>query len=167
MISPDHAQLMARYNTWQNQSIYGAASSVPSAELHLDRGAFFGSIFAILSHIYWADQLWLERFSHAERTVGDMASSTCQASTFKDLQAKRTKFDAKIESWAGGLTQKVLAAEFSWVSGLAGAPLKRPFWVNVTHFFNHQTHHRGQVHAMLTALGASPQDTDLIFMRGL
>ena len=63
MILPDFAQTMARYNRWQNGSLIAAAAGLSDAERRRDRGAFFGSIFATLAHLYWADTMWLHRFT--------------------------------------------------------------------------------------------------------
>ena len=63
MITPAHAQLMARYNRWQNQSLYKAADQITDADRKGDQGAFFGSIHATLNHLLWGDQVWLHRFA--------------------------------------------------------------------------------------------------------
>ncbi|MEM1422133.1 MAG: DinB family protein, partial [Pseudomonadota bacterium] len=75
MISPDHVRTMARYNRWQNRSLYGAADSLPDEARREDRGAFFGSIFGTLNHLLWADQMWMRRFAEtpapAVRTISE------------------------------------------------------------------------------------------------
>jgi uncharacterized damage-inducible protein DinB len=77
------------------------------------------------------------------------------------LQARRAEADAGIEAWAARLTPADIAGEITWFSGATGQEMRRPRWLLVTHMFNHQTHHRGQAHALITAAGARPGDTDL------
>jgi uncharacterized damage-inducible protein DinB len=81
-----------------------------------------------------------------------------------DLKARRVAVDRVILDWANGMTPEWLEGDLLWYSGAMKADVAKPKWLTVTHFFNHQTHHRGQVHAMLTAAGAKPDDTDLFLM---
>jgi uncharacterized damage-inducible protein DinB len=83
------------------------------------------------------------------------------------LKAARVAADARIEAWAGGLTEAGLALPLTWVSAAANREMTMPLWFTVAHFFNHQTHHRGQVHALLTAAGAATGDTDIPFVLDL
>ncbi len=168
MITPEHVQLMARYNHWQNGSVYSAAARLDAAELERDRGAFFGSILATLAHILWADQIWMSRFTpQISRPEGGIATSTLAPGGLEGLMQRRAAMDAAILHWAAELEAGELAATLSWFSGAIGADVQRPTWLCVTHVFNHQTHHRGQVHAMLTATGVRPDDTDLFLMPDL
>jgi uncharacterized damage-inducible protein DinB len=165
MISPAHAQLMARYNRWQNRSIYTAADRVPDAERRRDQGAFFGSIHATLNHLLWADQMWLHRFAGTPAPGPKRPKdSTAMFEQWQDLARERVAFDDVIVGWTEKLDQAWLDSDLTWFSGAAGREISRPKWKLVTHFFNHQTHHRGQVHAMLTRLGAKPEDTDLMLI---
>ncbi|MEO1325006.1 MAG: DinB family protein, partial [Pseudomonadota bacterium] len=66
MITNDYLRSMARYNRWQNGEIYGAAARLSDGERCKERGAFFGSIHGTLSHLYWADRIWLSRFDLIE-----------------------------------------------------------------------------------------------------
>ena len=72
--------------------------------------------------------------------------------------------DQAINDWATGLDDERLTGDLSWFSGALQADVSKPMWMLVSHFFNHQTHHRGQVHAMLTSAGPKPEDTDLFIM---
>jgi uncharacterized damage-inducible protein DinB len=78
-----------------------------------------------------------------------------------ELKARRAAVDAKIEAWAARLTPETLAAPLTWYSGIVGREVSMSLWIAVGHFFNHQTHHRGQAHALLTRAGATTGDTDL------
>lgn len=165
MISPDHVQLMAKYNAWQNDSLFGAAASLSDAERKLDRGAFFASIHGTLNHLLWGDQTWMSRFDGTSPpgVKGGQASADYYEH-WDDLLRERQAFDSVILGWAERVSQSWLDEDLKWYSGAAGRELAKPKWLLVTHFFNHQTHHRGQVHAMLTRVGAKPEDTDIIVM---
>ena len=165
MISPDYVRLMARYNAWQNGSIYGAADRLSSAQRLDDRGAFFGSIQATLAHLLWADQLWMMRLvgTPAPR-VPSIAESTRAYPDWQELKADRTACDDAVSQWAASVDARALAGDYAWHSASAGKTITKPRWQLITHMFNHQTHHRGQVHAMLTAFGLQPAATDIPFM---
>lgn len=165
MISPAYAQMMARYNSWQNQSLYAAADQLTDAERHQDRGAFWASIHGTLKHVLWGDQTWMSRFADTPPPVApNEPASAHDLATWDGLKRARVDFDETIETWADGLSDAWLGQDLTWYSGAAGRDVTRPKWILVTHFFNHQTHHRGQVHGMLTAAGTRPDDTDL-FLR--
>lgn len=164
MIMPDHARLMARYNRWQNESLYSSADELDDDARLADRGAFFRSIHETLSHILWADRIWLSRFDMCEKP-GCAGNETLKLwPEWQGLKADRQTMDGIIENWAAGFSEAGLRDELEWYSGAAGRNMAKPVWLLVTHIFNHQTHHRGQVHAMLTAAGARPDDTDLFLM---
>lgn len=164
MIMPDHARLMARYNRWQNASLYGAADDLDGTARLADRGAFFRSIHETLSHILWADKIWLSRFDRCEKP-GCAGHETLKLwPDWRGLKHDRLEMDDIIEAWTDSFRENDLSAPLEWYSGAAGRTMSKPVWLLVTHIFNHQTHHRGQVHAMLTAAGARPEDTDLFLM---
>lgn len=164
MIEPAYAVSMARYNAWQNESLYGAASTLDDAARRLDRGAFFRSIHGTLCHLLWADQMWLHRFAGTPRPAGRLAESAALVADWRDLREQRDAFDRIIIDWARELSPAWLAGELSWFSGATQREMRKPAALLVAHLFNHQTHHRGQVHAMLTAAGARPDDTDLMLI---
>lgn len=163
MITPAYCQMMARYNAWQNQSIYQAAASLTDAARDEGRGAFFGSIRATLSHLMWGDLIWIARFEGSEGPGGSIADSPNRFD-WPTLWAERPRLDARIAAWSWMVTEAELAGDIRWYSFALGRDLSKPAAVCVVHLFNHQTHHRGQVHAMLTAAGAKPGDTDIPFM---
>jgi uncharacterized damage-inducible protein DinB len=163
MITPDYCRIMARYNAWQNQSIFHAANSLSEAAREEDRGAFFGSIRATLSHLMWGDLMWMARFDGGEGPGGSITQSPA-VFDWAALRVERPKLDARIAGWSWMVTAEELAGELRWYSFAMGRDMAKPYALCVVHVFNHQTHHRGQVHAMLTAAGAKPDDTDLPFM---
>jgi len=164
MQMPGVFQAMARYNRWQNRSLVAAAATLDAAERAADRGAFFGSIAGTLNHVLWGDTIWMSRFDGWSPPQAGIADSARAPADWDTYTATREAADARIVGWADGLTQDALDGTLTWISGAAGREVTRPYAMLVQHFFNHQTHHRGQVHAMLTAAGARPGDTDLFLM---
>jgi uncharacterized damage-inducible protein DinB len=157
---------MADYNCWQNGNLYGAADRLTDGERKQPRGAFFGSIHATLNHLLWGDQIWMSRFAGTPRpNVPGIPESVAMFESWDELRRERQAFDRVIIDWAGSLDAGWLEGDLEWFSGAAGRELARPKWLLVTHMFNHQTHHRGQVHCMLTQAGAKPGTTDLPFKR--
>lgn len=163
MITAEGCRTLARYNAWQNQSIFAAAGTLDDAARRAQRGAFFGSIAATLSHLLWADRMWLSRFGRGEAPAGGIAGSVSLYGEWEGLCAARRDMDAEIADWATALTDADLSGQLSWYSGALGREVVQSRALCVMHLFNHQTHHRGQVHAMLTAAGAMPGPTDLVF----
>ncbi len=166
MIDANYVRAFARYNRWQNESLYAAADTLRDAERRRDRGAYFGSIHATLCHLYWADNMWMSRLSDVPRPEVSIPGSTTFVEDWAELKDKRAAFDARIVSWADALDDASLQGDMRYFSRVAQKDIVKPRWLAVAHLFNHQTHHRGQVHAMLTAAGAKPADTDLVFMQG-
>jgi len=167
MISINHVREMARYNKWMNDKIYACAAQLSDEERKRDRGAFFKSIHATLNHILWADQIWLHRLAGTPKPVaGGIGESVAQFGDFAELKRQRQDFDQVILDWAAALDAGALAGDFTYRSVAVNRQITKPRWLLVTHMFNHQTHHRGQVHCLLTQCGLKPGDTDLPFMDG-
>jgi len=164
MIDPDYVQCMARYNRWQNDNLYAIADALSEAERRREREAFFGSIHATLNHVLWADRIWMSRLAGVPSPRGGIPESVSLYDDWGELKQERKAFDAVVIDWADRLDGASLAGELAYYSGAIKSHLRKPKWVLVTHMFNHQTHHRGQVHCMLTQAGGKPGDTDLPFM---
>ncbi len=164
MISPEYCQIMAEYNRWQNNGLRSIVKAMDEEELRLDRGAFFGSIFATLNHLLWGDMLWMSRFDGGDGPGVEAKDHADLTPNKGEWDRLRFRTDGRILEWAKGLRAVDLTGDLSWYSGIYDAELSEPKALCITHFFNHQTHHRGQVHAMLTAAGQKPQPTDLAFM---
>ena len=164
MISPDYCRTMARYNAWQNGALRQTIVGMDRAALEADRGAHFGSIWATVNHLLWADLVWMSRLAGGARPAGGIAESVCQARNPADWEAGRFRADGRITLWAEGLHAVDLVGDLTWRSGAAGREVTMPRALCIVHMFNHQTHHRGQVHAMLTAAGVTPPPTDLFLM---
>jgi uncharacterized damage-inducible protein DinB len=164
MITPAYVQLMARYNQWQNDNLYSAAGQLGDSVIRQETGAWFGTIFATFNHILWADRYWMHRFTGSDKPKGGMAESRIVFDDWADLLQARKNLDQTILDWADNLDPDWLETELSWFSGAKQSTMSQPISLAVVHFFNHQTHHRGQIHALLTRFGAKPQDTDLVFL---
>jgi uncharacterized damage-inducible protein DinB len=164
MISPSYVRAMARYNAWQNASVYGRCEQLSDAQRKEDRGAFFGSIHATLNHILWADQTWLARFGAAPPPAKQsIAKGLALFDDWELLTAERQRFDAVIQDWADHIEPAAFEGNLTWVSGANGREMTRFESLLIAHIFNHQTHHRGQVNALLTGFGIKLGVTDLPF----
>jgi uncharacterized damage-inducible protein DinB len=155
---------MARYNAWQNDGLRQIVGDMNTEELTKDRGAFFGSIFATLNHLLWGDAIWISRFDGGHGPDPSIKDSVDFTPTPPVWAAERLRMDARITLWAQSVSAIDLVGDITWTSVAAGREISKPKSLCVMQLFNHQTHHRGQVHAMLTALGKKPNDTDLPFM---
>lgn len=162
MITPEYCRLFARYNRWMNERILTGCRRLEPLQLGEDRGAFFGSILGTLNHLLVGDRLWLARFTGepAPTTPLDALVHTDLA----DLTQARCALDVAIENWAASVTTHWLSAVHGYTSLTDGRQRKLHGWVMVTHFFNHQTHHRGQVTTLMTQSGIDPGVTDLAAM---
>ncbi|WP_168879704.1 DinB family protein [Rhizobium sp. P28RR-XV] len=161
MISAGYCRLMARYNTWQNASLVTAADGLTDEDRWKDRGAFFQSIAATLNHLCWADALILERLKGNERPERTIQHSLSDPSNWDAFKALRLQRNEEIEEWAARLLDADLNGSLVWYPGDGSTRIEKPKAICVIQLFNHQTHHRGQVHSMLTAAGAKPEPTDL------
>jgi uncharacterized damage-inducible protein DinB len=153
--------MFAAYNRWANRQVYAAAAELSDAEFRSDRGAFFGSLHRTLNHLIVADRIWMKRF-----TGTGEAPTTLDAVLFEDrdaLAAARKAEDERIIAWTGMLDERTLAADFTYVTVVQPVEITQPLSAALAHFFNHQTHHRGQCHMTLTALGKPSLTLDLIY----
>ncbi len=166
MITPAFVRLMAEYNAEMNRRLYAAAAQLPDAERKADRGAFWKSIHGTLSHLLWGDRMWMSRFAGWPRPPIGLRDSAGMIEEWPALREARVETDAAVEAWTAGLDDAWIAGELEWFSGAAQRQLRAPRGFVLMHFFNHQTHHRGQAHALLTACGEDTGDTDLILVVG-
>jgi len=144
--------MMARYNKVSNQRLYDACATLSDDDLHADRGAFFGSIFATLNHIMVGDHIWLGRLR--DDLSANLSLTKTLYDDFADLSAARAALDAELETFAAGLTADRLATPWDYRDS-AGNVRHDAYAICVSQLFNHQTHHRGQIHGMLTQAGVT------------
>ena len=144
----------------------GRLRVVTDAERRISHGAFWDSIHGTLNHLLWADRVWMSRFDGWERPKESLQESAGMIVNFGDLTQARTDTDSRLIAWAGKIDPAWLGEDQTWFSGAAQREVRRPRTLLLAHLFNHQTHHRGQVHAMLTAAGQETGDTDLWAIAG-
>lgn len=165
MIDPAYVRMMARYNSWQNSQLLPVLKAMTAEDLTKDRGAFFGSLLATANHLLWGDTIWMSRFDPSvEAPIVAVPQSTELHPTIGSWEADRFRMDGKIRFWADGLRALDLKGQLTFYSVSVGRELTTQIDTSVVHFFNHQTHHRGQIHAMLTAMGKAAPVSDVIFM---
>ena len=172
----DNYRFLARYNQWFNTNLLDSAERLTDAERKQDRGAFFGSIHHTLNHLLVSDQIWLKRFRQCGLEQGWQATSLSEAVLdlpqeaslntvlFDDwvvLCAKRLQLDVGIVQWVGDMPKGFAQSTMRYANS-KGVQRAHPAWQALTHFFNHQTHHRGQITALLMQAGVDPGTTDLI-----
>ena len=164
MIDAGYVRSMARYNAWQNRQLTEGLKDTSDNELRTDRGAFFGSIIATLNHVLWGDTLWMSRFTSTCAAPAPDIVHTEFMPTFPVWSAERFRLDGAIRLWSESLNTIDLKGDLTWVSGGLQREMTTPLEDCIIGFFNHQTHHRGQVHAMMTAAGLTAPVTDFILM---
>lgn len=159
------AQLMAAYNTWMNEKLYRLCSKIPDADRKKDLGAFFGSIHNTLDHIVWADEALLIRLRDEDRAIERYQPP--RISDFDELWKARQVFDDEISSWAEGVSDAIVDQPYEFKSKIYNKTRNIRRYVLAVHLFNHQTHHRGQVTALLSQLGHDFGVTDLPWIPGI
>ena len=163
MVSPAYVRTMAAYNAEMNSRLYDAAARITDPERRKERGAFWGSLHGTLSHLLWGDQMWMSRFDNWPKAAVIQKDSAAMIEDFDELRRRRVDADGRILAWAGRVTDEWIGADERWFSGSAQKELSMPRGMLVT-LFNHQTHHRGQAHALITACGEKTGDTDLFLV---
>jgi uncharacterized damage-inducible protein DinB len=164
MITPGYVRTMAVYNAEMNRRLYRAAARLSEDERRRPRGAFWGSIHGTLTHILWGDRQWMSRFDNWPKPATPIKESAGMIEDFAELTREREQADGNITLWAHRVDDAWLAEDLVWFSGAANREMRAAKGLLVSHFFNHQTHHRGQAHAMLTAAGQETGDTDLFLL---
>lgn len=155
---------LAAYNVWANERVFDAAAALPDAAYRADRGAFFKSIHGTLNHLLVTDQIWMKRFTGAGDAPDRLDAILCEA--LDDLREARLLEDARLSAFVARLDDAALAGKFRYTRASTGECYEQEFGPALDHLFNHQTHHRGQVHAMLTAaVGEAPSLDLLLFHR--
>ncbi|MBH8610966.1 DinB family protein [Pseudomonas mohnii] len=167
----DHICLMAIYNDRMNAKIYEAARSLTDEELSVDRKAFFGSILGTLNHLVVGDTIWLKRFAQhpanflalepIRQLPAPQSLDQLLLSNIRELSTYRVWLDQVIVEWSRAITESDLDYTLNYTS-MKGAPADKSFYGLVMHFFNHQTHHRGQATTLLSQAGVDVGDTDLV-----
>lgn len=165
-------RFLAGYNSWFNRRLFDACEQLSDAQRRLDRGAFFGSITGSLNHLLWADRMWLGRFAAQGTAAAALtpevlalpagaAFETILHDDWSQLRQAREALDAAIEAWTRDMPDDFPGSVMRYAN-TKGVQRGHPAWQALTHFFNHQAHHRGQVTTLLSQAGVDVGVTDLI-----
>jgi uncharacterized damage-inducible protein DinB len=160
-----HFDTFARYNAWANARLFNAATLLSDTDYRADRGAFFRSVHGTLNHLLVTDRVWMFRFTGE----GD-APDRLDAILFEQLELlhrAREVEDARIVRYVTGLEVAALEGSITYRRVSTPEAITQPLAPALAHWFNHQTHHRGQVHALLTGLAGRAPELDLLFYQRL
>lgn len=173
MSAKQHFELLAQYNQWMNASLYRAAATLSPEERNQSRGAFFGSILGTLNHILVADITWLTRIRAQYGSVGALhalatfpvpsALNQILFENFDDLARVRAALDQVIVQFIADVTDDMLDGALQY-RNMKGDRMSKKLSSILLHYFNHQTHHRGQVTALLSQAGVDYGVTDLVVL---
>ena len=153
-----HFTMLARYNAQANEILYAACAELSDAERKRDRRAFFRSIHGTLNHILVGDRIWMARFTGEQPPP--VALDAILYEDFQPLHTARRAEDAQILRYVAALTPEEVAGRLRYVNR-EGVSANDPLAILLAQFFNHQTHHRGQVHDMLSQTDVPPPSLDL------
>jgi len=155
-----HFQQFAEYNAWANRRLYDTCARLDPAEFVAPRAGFFPSIQRTLNHILVADRIWMGRFEGMDAGIAGLDQVLYD--DFDALRAARDREDARIRRHVERLPEAALGGELAYRNMAGEARRTERRWA-LAHFFNHQTHHRGQAHAMLSATAVTPPALDLLY----
>ncbi|GLK55157.1 putative damage-inducible protein DinB [Methylopila capsulata] len=164
----EHWRMFAAYNAWANRRLYDACGARPEADFSRDGGAFFGSLKATLNHLLVADRIWLARFEGEANPAYRL--DTVLFEDLAALTAAREFEDARLSDYVGRLGPDDLGGVVTYRRQATSEDIRQPLAQALAHIFNHQTHHRGQAHALLTQFGgveAAPSLDLAFFLRGV
>lgn len=158
-----HFEMLAAYNAWANRRLYKAAAALSEAEAKADLGAFFRSVHGTLNHLMVTDLIWLARFRGQRNPP--FALDHILHDDREELRAARKVLDDDILRYVDGLDEAALSAAITYRTISKPQEITQPLAPALAHLFNHQTHHRGQVHALLTRLRGEAPALDLLYFQ--
>jgi len=153
-------EMLAGYNAWANERIYDAAAALSDADYRADHGAFFDSVHGTLNHLLVGDRIWMRRLTGEGPSPTQLDAILYE--DFGDLSAARAAEDARIIAYVASLTPADLAGTVRYRTISNPADIEQVLSLALVHVFNHQTHHRGQVHGLLTRITNEAPSLDLI-----
>jgi uncharacterized damage-inducible protein DinB len=164
MTPVDHYRMFGHYTVWANARLYDAASRLSTEQYRADRGAFFKSVHGTLNHLLVTDRIWMQRFT-GEGDAPDRLDAIL-FETFDPLRAAREAEDRRIVDFVERLDDARIAGTIKYRRVSSPEVFEQPLAPALAHWFNHQTHHRGQVHALLTGLVGAAPELDLLYSSG-
>jgi uncharacterized damage-inducible protein DinB len=154
-------QEMAAYNRWANQRMYADAATLEDEVRKRPLGLFFNSIHGTLNHLLVTDYIWMRRFT-GEGPVPERLSQILHED-FEALRAARVAQDERIIAFVASVEDFDRVLEYQ---NSTGKTFQQRLAPALAHFFNHETHHRGQVHAGMTIVGIrEPRSLDLLALQ--
>lgn len=156
-----HYRTFAAYNAWANRRLYDAAASLSDSNYRADRGAFFKSMHGTLNHLLATDRIWMKRFT-GEGKAPDRLDVIVHG-TFVSLRDARETEDRRISAWVNSLDEARLKGMIRYRRVSTPEEFVQPLMPALDHWFNHQTHHRGHAHMILTSLGRPAPELDLLY----
>lgn len=160
-----HYRQFAAYNAWTNRRLYDAAAGLSDEEYRADKGAFFKSMHGTLNHLLTTDRIWMQRFTGEGEAPQRLDAILYER--FDALRVAREREDRRIVAYIDSLDEARLASVIRYRRVSTPEEFEQPLMPALDHWFNHQTHHRGQAHAILTALGKPAPELDLLFFQRL
>ena len=161
----EHYRQFAHYNAWANRRLYDAAATLSDDEYRADKGAFFKSMHGTLNHLLATDRIWMQRFT-GEGDAPQRLDAILH-DRFDALRQARESEDRRIVAYIESLDEARLAGVIRYRRVSTPDEFVQPLMPALDHWFNHQTHHRGQAHAILTALGRHAPELDLLYFQRL
>jgi uncharacterized damage-inducible protein DinB len=151
-------RMLARYNRIANERLYEACGRLEPVEFRRERKGSFGSIHGLLNHVLLGDRIWMSRFAGRGHTTPPLNSILFE--DFAELRSARAAQDGEIEAFFAQTDTDFLQRQLPYTNNqskyyVEAAP------VAVLHFFNHQTHHRAQVHVMISQTDIKPPSLDM------
>lgn len=160
-----HYQMFGHYNAWANARLYDAAARLSVEQYRADRGAFFGSVHGTFNHLLATDRIWMQRFTGTGDAPDRLDAILFE--TFDELRPAREAEDRRIVDFVDALDDARIAGTIKYRRVSTPEVFEQPLAPALAHWFNHQTHHRGQLHALLTGLVGQAPELDLLFFQRL
>jgi len=157
----DHFIMFAAYNRWANQRLFDAARQLTDEQYKANCEVAFESMQGTLNHILVGDTAWMSRFQQVPNEIKSLDALLFP--DFNGLWAARQDMDTRIIDYVDGLNQSILDANFTYTTVVQPQQVTLKLAPALAHLFNHQTHHRGQAHAILTRLTGEAPPLDLIY----
>jgi uncharacterized damage-inducible protein DinB len=155
-----HWQMFAAYNQWANARLYAAAAKLSDEDYRADHGAFFKSVHGTLNHLLATDRIWMARFVRSDEEPVRLDAILFE--TLDELKAARMAEDQRIIAYVAGLDDAAFAGTIRYRAVSMPIEFEQILSLALAHWFNHQTHHRGQLHALLTRLAGTAPELDLL-----
>jgi uncharacterized damage-inducible protein DinB len=151
-------RMLARYNRIANERLYEACGRLEPVDFRRERKGSFGSIHGLLNHVLLGDRIWMSRFAGRGHTTPPLNSILFE--DFAELRSARAAQDGEIEAFFAQTDTDFLQRQLPYTNN-QGKYYVEAAPVAVLHFFNHQTHHRAQVHVMISQTDIKPPSLDM------